>query len=296
LTRRSHRGIAPPTRRAARVVCGLASTLEFAGVGFNRVTWTPGHERRPIGASRFRGLARLRRRREARARELTAARALSGSLVSFAALLGSEVKDPDGRSVGRLSDVVVHWTARGAYPRAKAIVVKTGKGKVLIGARWLEFMSSSVVRLRSPRAYVSAVERHPDDVALARDVLDRQVVDAGGVQVLRPADLYLAAVEDRIELVGIEVGLGALARRLGPKRVRRRARPARVIDWGSVSGFVPPRAEDQPHHRGRHAEIAGEAGAGLALDRAAAEVRRLRPSDIQTALEEALAKHTEESS
>jgi len=265
-------------------------------VGFNRVTWTPGHERRPIGASRFRGLAGVRGRREARARELTAAHALSGSLVSLVALLGSDVKDPDGRSVGRLSDVVVHWTARDAYPRAKAIVVQTGKGEVLIGARWLEIGSPSVVRLRSPRAYASAVARHPDDVALAHDVLDRQVVDAGGVQILRPADLYLAVVEDRVELVGIEVGLGALARRLGPKRLRRRARPVRVIDWGSVSAFVPPRKEDQPHDRGRHSEIAGEAGAGLELDRAAAEVRRLRPTDVQTALEEALAKHTEESS
>jgi len=174
--------------------------------------------------------------------------------------------------------------------------VKTGKGEVLIGARWLELASPSVVRLRSPRAYASGVERHHDDVALAHDVLDRQVVDADGVQILRPADLYLAAVEDRIELVGIEVGLGALVRRLGPKRLRGRARPVRVIDWGSVSAFVPPRAEDEARHRGRRSEIAGEAGAGLELDRPAAEVRRLRPSDVRAALEEALARHTEESS
>jgi hypothetical protein len=83
------------------------------GVGFNRVTWTPGHDRKPIGASNFRQLARLRRQREVRAREAAAARALKGSLMSLAALLGSQVKDPDGRSVGRLSDVIVHWTTRG---------------------------------------------------------------------------------------------------------------------------------------------------------------------------------------
>jgi hypothetical protein len=96
-------------------------------MGFNRVTWTPGHDRKPIGASRFRRLAGLRRQREARARETTAARALQGSLVSLAGLLGSEVRDPDGRSVGRLSDVVVRWTTRGAYPPVKAIVVSCRK-------------------------------------------------------------------------------------------------------------------------------------------------------------------------
>jgi hypothetical protein len=67
------------------------------------VTWTPGHDRKPVGASRFRGLARLRREREARARETAAAHALKGSLMSLAALLGSEVKATDGRSIGRLA-------------------------------------------------------------------------------------------------------------------------------------------------------------------------------------------------
>jgi hypothetical protein len=262
-------------------------------VGFNRVTWTPGHERKPIGASHFRQLARLRRQREARERETAAAYALKGALVSLAALLGSEVKDSDGRSVGRLSDVVVHWTTRGAYPTVKAIVVKTGKLKVMIGARWLEVASPSAVRLRSSRAYASAVGRRPDDVALAHDVLDRQVVDAHGVQILRPSDIYLAAVGDRIELVGIEVGIGALVRRLGPRRLRSRVRLGRAIDWGSISAFVPPRAEEDMRH-GRRSDIAGEAGTGLELDRKAAEVKRLRPSEVQAALEDAKAKRVGE--
>jgi len=263
------------------------------GMGFNRVTWTPGHERTPIGASGFRHLARLRRQREARARETAAAGALKGSLMSLAALLGSEVKDPDGRSVGRLSDVVVHWTTRGTYPAVKAIVVKTGKLEVVIGARWIEAASPSAVRLRSSRAYASAVDRRPGDVALAHDVLDRQVVDADGVQVLRPSDIYLAAVGGRIELVGIEVGIGALVRRLGPKRLRSRVRLGRAIDWGSISAFVPPRGREDMRH-GRRSEIAGEAGTGLELDREAAEVKRLRPSEVQAALEDARTKRTGE--
>jgi hypothetical protein len=262
-------------------------------VGFNRVTWMPGHDRTPIGASRFRQLARLRQLHEARARETAAAQALKGSLMSLAALLGSEVRDPDDRSVGRLSDVVVRWTTRGAYPPVKAIVVKTGKLEVVIGARWLEVASPSVVRLRSSRAYASAVDRHRDDVALAHDVLDRQVVDADGVQVLRPSDIYLAAVGDRIELVAIEVGIRALVRRLGPKRLRSRVRLSRAIDWGSISAFAPPRANGNGRH-GRRSEIAGEAGTGLELDRGAAEVKRLRPSEVQAALDDAKAKLTGE--
>jgi hypothetical protein len=121
----------------------------------------------------------------------------------------------------------------------RAIVVKNGKLEVVIGARWLEVVSPSAVRLRSSRAYASAASRHRGDVALAHDVLDRQVVDADGVQILRPSDIYLAAVGDRIELVGIEVGVRALARRLGPRRLRGRVRVGRAIDWGSISAFAP---------------------------------------------------------
>jgi sporulation protein YlmC with PRC-barrel domain len=259
-------------------------------MGFNRVTWSPGHERKPVGSARFRQLARLRRQREARARESTAAHALAGSLMSLAALLGGEVKDPDGRSIGRLRDVVVHWTTRGAYPSVKAIVVRSGKRDFLIGARWLDASPPAMVRLRSSRAYVGSVERHPADVALAHDVLDRQLVDAGGVQIVRPADLYLAVVRDRIELVGIEVGVGALLRRIGPRSLCSRLRPDRVIDWRSITAFTPARADGE-RHRGRSSDLAGHAGAGIALDRSAGEVTRLKPSEIQDALDELEAKH-----
>jgi hypothetical protein len=263
-------------------------------MGFNRVTWTPGHERKPIGASRVRGLAKLRRHHEARAREAVAARALEGSLISLAALLGSDVTDPDGRRVGRVRDVVVHWTTRGAHPPVRAIILRTGKRDVTIGARWLEVASPNAVRLRSARAYARSIDRHPADVALAHDILDRQVVDADGVQIVRPADLYLAAVEDRVELVGIEVGIRALVRRIGPKRRRTRVRPQRVIDWRAISAFAPPRADGDGHH-GRRSDLAGEAGAGLELGRSAPEVKRLRPSEVQAALEASRARRTGES-
>jgi uncharacterized protein (TIRG00374 family) len=59
-------------------------------MGFNRVTWTPGHQRKPIGPGRFRQLATLRRQREERARESAAAalpRTLRGGLDKAFAML-----------------------------------------------------------------------------------------------------------------------------------------------------------------------------------------------------------------
>jgi hypothetical protein len=80
-------------------------------MGFNKPTWTPGHDRPAESDKHFRQLSRLRARGEQHARERMAARQLAGSLISLAALLGSPVRDPDGHSVGELRDVFVNWTA-----------------------------------------------------------------------------------------------------------------------------------------------------------------------------------------
>jgi hypothetical protein len=255
-------------------------------MGFNKPTWTPGHDRHAESDAQFRQLKRLRARGEQHAREGMAARQLEGSLVSLAALLGSPVRDPDGHSVGELRDVLVNWTAGTSYPPMTAIVMRAGHRAIMIGARWLEVTAPASIRLRSAKADAHAVKRHSGDVALAHDVLDHQVVDATGTQIVRPSDVYLATVRGRVELVGIEVGSQALLRRLGPKRLRGRIRPQRVIDWESIHGFAARPGEDERGPRSR-TEVAGQPGATIALDRTAADVKPLRPTEAQSALRRA---------
>lgn len=265
---------------------GSAARGYVLGMGLLRSTWLPGKEHDPAVAARFNAVAQLREQRARRWRESAAAHALQGSLISLAAVLGTEVMDPTGDPVGRLVDVVVHWTNAAEYPSATAIIVRSGRREVLIGASWVEASAPASVRLRSSAAYARAVERRPADVALAHDVLDRQVVDKDGTQLVRPSDVYLAAVDGRIDLVGIEVGLRALLRRIGPRLLRRHVRPERVIDWATIRSFSPVRA-DEVRPRRHPSALAGQTGAVLELDVTAAEVRALRASDIEAALRSA---------
>jgi hypothetical protein len=252
-------------------------------MGFNKPTWTPGRDRTPTSAIPPRRLAEIRARRERQTRDRVAARQLEGSLLSLAALLGSDVKDAGGDTVGRLSDVVVRWAAGVPYPRMTAIVVRTGKRDVMIGARWVDVSAPASVRLRSSKALARALERHPSDVELAHDVLDHQVVDSRGVQVVRPADVYLVEIDGDVAVMGIEVGIGALLRRLGPSFLRRRIRPQQIIDWRDIASFAPARADgSQP--RGRRSNMAGQPGAGLTLGGPAGDVKRLHPSEVREAL------------
>ena len=227
--------------------------------------------------------------RARRTRERASARALQGSLISLAGLVGSPVRDASGKPVGKLRDVVVHWTRAAVHPHATAIVIRSGGRDALVGMRWVDIEAPAPVRLRSSAVYARTLERRPADVALAYDVLDRQVVDTNGMQLVRPADVYLVDIDGLIEVAGIEVGVGARLRRIGPRRLRARARPQRVIDWATIRAFAPARSDGVG--RGRRHELAGQAGAGLQLAVSAAEVRRLRPSEVEDALEAANRSH-----
>jgi hypothetical protein len=101
---------------------------------------------------------------------------------------------------------------------------------------------------------------------------------------LRPADVYLAAADERIELIGIDIGVSALLRRVGLKLLRSRIRGERVIDWAVVRSFSPARS-DALRSRGRRSELAGVVGSGLELDTSASGVHPLRADEVEAALQ-----------
>jgi CBS domain-containing protein len=112
--------------------------------------------------------------------------------------------------------------------------------------------------------------RREGEVLLHRDILDHQLVDTDEVQVIRAADLYLAQVGDKVRLVGVDVSLQTLLRRLGPKRFRWHPTPDRVIDWAAIESF----GADSP-----------EEPAAVKLRTPHTALRRLRPAELADVLE-----------
>ncbi len=214
-----------------------------------------------------------RNRRRQRGARLLANRTVRDSIVSLAGLVGRPVRNQSGLEIGRLVDVVCKWAGQEAYPPVTGLVVRVGRRLAFVDASRIDAMENSGVRLSSARLDLRDFEARPGEVTLARGVLDHQLVDVDGVQVIRAADLYLAAVFGRYCLVGVDVSLQSLLRRLGPARWRQTPTPDRVIDWGAIQPF-------------------GETSAG-----AASEVRlrtsnqglqRLRPGELADLLEDLL--------
>jgi CBS domain-containing protein len=213
----------------------------------------------------------LRTARHERQKRLLAVRSVRESLISLAGLVGSPAVNQAGDPVGRVADVVARWDGEEAYPAGTGLVLRIGGRRSFASMDQVAAVTHTGVTLASARLDLVEFERREGEVLLARDVLDHQLVDVDGKQVIRPADLYLAHAPGPggqvLRLVGVDVSAQTLLRRLGPKRWRGVPTPDRVIDWATIRPF----GSEVPDVRLRASHD---------------ELRRLRPGELADLLED----------
>jgi CBS domain-containing protein len=204
------------------------------------------------------------------AQRLMASRLVRQNIISLAGLIGRPVLNQAGDEVGKLVDLVAQVHGADAYPALTGIVVRVGRRRAFLDASALDRVERRSVTLRTARMDLREFQRREGEVLLARDILDHQLVDTDEVQVIRAADLYLAQVGEQVRLVGVDVGLHSLIRRLGPWRWRWRPTPGRVIDWAAIESFGAG---------------SGQTPAAVKLRTSHAALRRLRPAELADVLE-----------
>lgn len=199
-----------------------------------------------------------------RPRPRVARRGVPTGLVSVAGLAGRPIRLEDGSYVGRVLDLVVRVSAD-RHPPVRGLVARIGRRRAYVPMADIIHLDTQQVVLGSPRLDVRDFERRSDEALLMGDLVDHQLVDVDGLRVVRASDLYVARLGDVVRLVGVDVGIGPLVRRLGPARWRARPVPERVIDWADIQWL------------GGHE--------GARLGRPKGELRRLRPGDLADLLE-----------
>lgn len=187
-------------------------------------------------------------------------RELVNSLVSVAGLVGRPVLRKDGAGVGKLDDVVV--LAGEGHPPVVGFVVRIGQRRAWLHAADVAGLGQGRLVLRSARFDLHDVQRRPTEIALFHDVVDHQLVDLHGVQVVRASDLYLGNVGDGWRLVGVDTSWTTFLRRALPGSRGWRPTPGRVLDWESVHALA----------------VAEERGVQLAAPNS--QLRLLSPADI----------------
>jgi CBS domain-containing protein len=201
---------------------------------------------------------------------LSMLRQVRQDIISLAGLTGRPVLNQSGEEVGHLVDLVARVHNGDPYPPITGMVIRIGRRRAYLDASAIVKIERKSVTLRTARFDLREFQRREGEVLLARDILDHQLVDTDEVQVIRAADLYLAQVGDQVRLVGVDVSLQTLLRRLGPKRFRWRPTPDRVIDWAAIESF----GADSP-----------EVPAAVKLRTSHSNLRHLRPSELADVLE-----------
>ncbi len=149
-----------------------------------------------------------------------------------------KVLGPSGDEVAKLVDVAVVPT--GQFPPVQWAILATKSGEQAI--RWSDLTSEvGHYRVRVPLDELIKAGLPDDALRLHRDLMDKQIVDTHGAKVVRVNDLQLEEAGGQLRLVGADVGLRGLLRRVGGERIAEgiagvvgRKLPRGIIPWHLV--------------------------------------------------------------
>ena len=132
-------------------------------------------------------------------------------------MLGEPVVDANGEKIGSVSDLAIQTGE--VFPRITSLAF-LGPGKTPFMISWRKYVDSfdedEGIRLKVDRTAIRFSYLQPAEVLLARDLLDRQIVDTQGMKVVRVNDLKLSVSGTQLRLLGAEVGVRGILRGLVP--------------------------------------------------------------------------------
>jgi len=142
------------------------------------------------------------------------------------------VRDVEGRPVASIKDVIVHLGED--HPPVTGLVARHARRLIYLPRTRISRFDEAGAQLNFDLLDLRDFKRRDGEVLLARDVLDKQLVDVDGKRVVRVNDVQLIEVNDEWRVTGADVSLQGLWRRLAPAGFMGSRRPVEVIDWADV--------------------------------------------------------------
>jgi len=160
--------------------------------------------------------------------------------IHLSRLLSAPVFSSDGQPVGRLIDATVVLSK--AMPTIRRLVLG-GRRRPLYVAFWssVESWAPAGIRLTvdmseidahclTRRARLDEIALTEDELLLGRDILDSQVFDLSNRRLARVSDVLIADVGSGLAVTAVDLGMGALLRRLGLVRLGGHMQP-KLVAW-----------------------------------------------------------------
>ncbi|MEG0324710.1 MAG: PRC-barrel domain-containing protein, partial [Raoultibacter sp.] len=131
-------------------------------------------------------------------------------------MLGRPVIDSTGEKIGTISDLAI--STGEVFPRITSLAFQ-GPGKTPFMISWRKYVGEfdeDGIKLDVESHNIRFSYLQPEEILLARDLLNKQIVDTQGMKVVRVNDLKLSASGSQLRLLGAEVGFRGILRGLAP--------------------------------------------------------------------------------
>ena len=152
-------------------------------------------------------------------------------------VVGGDLLDVAGAKLGRVDDLIVRL-GEDEYPPVTGLLATLAGRQVFVPADAIQEIEHGRVRLRAVRLDLQPFERRPQEVLLRKDVLDRQLINVDGARLVRSNEIELARLDGWYRVVGVDVSLRGLVRRVMPRAFAGRVEPGGFLDWASVEPFT----------------------------------------------------------
>lgn len=205
--------------------------------------------------------------------------------------LGRPVRTASGRRLGRVADLTVRLGP--ARPQVDHLLVRSGRSTgCLVGWNDVARSTPTEVVLRADahllRVHPARPPLETDELLLARDVMDTQVVDLHGQRLSRVSEVLLSPAGPTPEVVAVDLGTAALLRRIGLGRLMLRFPPVAVawtdLHLTSRRGHLVQLSTDAASFRRLDARGLAELLARLSTRKAADVLHAVAPARAAAAL------------
>ncbi|HZI86790.1 MAG TPA: CBS domain-containing protein [Pyrinomonadaceae bacterium] len=143
------------------------------------------------------------------------------------------IRDLEGERVATIKDVIVRL-GKEDHPPLIGLLARYRRRDFFV-SRWrITEFNEQGARLNSDILDLRPFVRRDGEVLLARNVLDKQLIDVNGKRVVRVNDVQIIHAADEWRVTGADVSLQGLWRRLAPPGLMGTRKPVEVIDWSNV--------------------------------------------------------------
>lgn len=156
-------------------------------------------------------------------------------------LIGKPVTDIDGKKLGNLKDLIARQWADLSHPVIEALVVSQKGNLLTLPFSAVAALFAPAIPLKKRVDEIQPYTPGEEDIFLARDVLDKQIIDTEGARVVRVNDLELLRANGKILVSNVDIGGMGILRRVGlgeaAKNVTARMKfslPQHYLSWDDV--------------------------------------------------------------